>query len=145
MADKRKAESANSENTPVLRNSREAVGEVLRNILRVSIIKSPKDETKRILKKSNKIISEKVLSIPCMTEFFTALGYTPLDEERMKYTNENIPALASVLADVRAYKEKYEQVPEETLKCVVEAEEGEKKRQLELEKLEVTCVVLRVI
>ena len=76
--------------------------------------------------------------MPFSQELFTALGYETLDEEKMKYTKENLPVLKEVLKDIKAYKEKYEQVPEESLKYVMEAEEEDKKKKTELEKLEVS-------
>ena len=75
--------------------------------------------------------------MPFSLELFTALGYEKVDEEKFKYAKENFSVLKSILNEVKAYKEKYEQVPEESLKYVMQAEEEDKKRRNEIDKLEV--------
>ncbi len=74
--------------------------------------------------------------MPFSEELFAALGYQRVDKDKLKYTKENIPMLREILAEIKAYKEKYEQVPEETLKYVIRAEEEDKKRRDELDNLD---------
>ncbi len=75
--------------------------------------------------------------MPLIEDFFTALGYAPLDAERMRYAKEDVTPLADVLEKIKDYKERYEQVPEEVLAHVQAADEEEKKRKHEIEKCQV--------
>eukprot|EP00829_Urostomides_striatus_P017560 TRINITY_DN6103_c0_g1_i1.p1 TRINITY_DN6103_c0_g1~~TRINITY_DN6103_c0_g1_i1.p1 ORF type:complete len:202 (+),score=78.12 TRINITY_DN6103_c0_g1_i1:67-672(+) len=101
-----------------------------------NILNNPKDESKKLLKKTNKIIAEKVLAIPLIEDFFKTLGYEQVDAERLQYKKEDLASLKAVLGIIHNYKDKYDQVPEEALKQAQEANEEEKKRKAEFEKVE---------
>ena len=79
--------------------------------------------------------------MPLIQDFFTALGYVPIDEDRMKYAPEDVAPLADLLVKIREYKERYEQVPEDVLVRTQAAEEEEKKRKQDIEKLQVVLII----
>eukprot|EP00826_Nyctotherus_ovalis_P035604 TRINITY_DN306_c0_g2_i6.p1 TRINITY_DN306_c0_g2~~TRINITY_DN306_c0_g2_i6.p1 ORF type:complete len:183 (-),score=76.06 TRINITY_DN306_c0_g2_i6:333-881(-) len=101
-----------------------------------NILKNPEDDAKKVLNTCNKVIAEKVWSMPHAKEFFLALGYEDIGEGKMKYSKENNEVLREILEEIKAYKEKYEQIPEETLNHMAKVAEEEKRRREEIERLE---------
>ncbi len=101
-----------------------------------NILNNPKDDTKRVLNTTNKIISEKVWSMPNAEELFIALGYAKSEPGKLKFAGEDFAVLKAILEEIKEYKDKYDQIPEESLKYTAKAEEEEKKRKMEMERLE---------
>jgi len=100
------------------------------------MLNNPTDDAKKILNTCNKVIAEKVWSMPFANELFVSLGYEDIGEGKMKYTKGNTEVLNEILKEIKAYKEKYEQIPEETLLHMAKIAEEEKKRREEMERLE---------
>ena len=73
--------------------------------------------------------------MPFSEDLFVSLGYEKADSGKMKHTKDNFNVLKAILSDIKAYQEKYEQIPEETLNYMAQAEEEEKKRKGQIEKL----------
>ena len=84
----------------------------------------------------NKVIAEKIWSIPYSKEFFLALGYEPVEEGKMKFSESDFSVIKPILDNIHEYIEKYEQIPEETLIHMEKTAEEEKKRKERIDMLE---------
>ena len=113
--------------------------------LLTNIIKNPKDEKFRMIKRTNPAINKKLLTVTLIDQLILALGYVELNMEFYKYESENIPLLVqarnAIEERLNKIKEKY-MTPEDKKKAELIAhqqklaKEAQRKKREEMDRMQ---------